>query len=168
MGVRIKINGREYDRPEDLPPDLRRLYDEVLQRLGPELADRDGNGVPDIAEAGAAAGSPPGAPGRIVVDGQSYDSLEAMPAEARRKYEETLRLRLASVVPNLPAKTVFKVAYSLMKPRLSIVKRGSPSAQPSNAPIEPPSAEAGLRNGLILIAALVAALALAFVLLRGR
>ncbi len=167
MGIKIKVNGREYDRPEELPPELRRLYDEALRRLGPAFADRDGNGIPDIAEGKATASSQPGMPSQIVVDGQTYGSLEEMPAEARRKYEDALRLQVASVVPNLPAKAVFKVALSLMKPEFRL-KTGSTPALPSNDPIEPPSAESGLRNGLVVLAALVAALILAFVLLRAR
>ena len=167
MGIKIKVNGREYDRLEELPPEVRRFYDEALRRLGPAFADQDGNGIPDIAEGKAAAGSPSGMPNPIVVDGRTYASVDEMPPDVRRKYEDTLRFQLASVVPNLPAKAVFKIAFSLIKPEFRL-KSGSTPADPSNAPIEPPSAESGIRNWLVLLAALVAALILAFVVLRAR
>ena len=41
------VNGRTYTNPDEMPPDVRREYDEAVRKL---TADRDGNGVPDIFE----------------------------------------------------------------------------------------------------------------------
>jgi hypothetical protein len=46
--ARITFNGRQYDSVEQMPPDARREYERVMQML----ADRDGNGIPDILERG--------------------------------------------------------------------------------------------------------------------
>src|SRR5687767_7396210 len=53
MTTRIIFNGREYKSPDDMPADVRRLYDQALQ----QLADADRDGIPDILEQGPEAGN---------------------------------------------------------------------------------------------------------------
>src|SRR5687767_13764205 len=43
-GKKILINGAAFDRPEDMPPELRAVYDRAQQLL----VDADGDGVPDV------------------------------------------------------------------------------------------------------------------------
>lgn len=85
---KISFNGHEYDSPEAMPPDVRRLY-EMAAGL---LADKDGNGMPDIFE-GAAAGNSAfvAHTTQFSVDGKLYSSLEELPPEARQKYEQAMK-----------------------------------------------------------------------------
>ena len=86
METRIVINGREYRSVDEMPVDVRRQYERAMATL----ADRDGNGVPDVFEGKA---RPPQSPdgrvtilqrsSRYVVNGREYDRLEDVPAEVR-------------------------------------------------------------------------------------
>lgn len=46
MSTSFTINGRTYHSLDEMPPDVRRQYDQMMQLL----ADRDGNGIPDGIE----------------------------------------------------------------------------------------------------------------------
>jgi hypothetical protein len=60
---RIVVNGKEYQRVEDLPPDLRAAYEKaVASRTTPPISMK------------------------VTFNGQEYDSLEAMPSFVRRLY----------------------------------------------------------------------------------
>ena len=48
--TRIVFNGQEYSSPEEMPPDVRQVYDRTMSTV---LADTDRNGVPDIFETGS-------------------------------------------------------------------------------------------------------------------
>ena len=45
--TRITINGVTYNRVEEMPPDVRKQYEQTLGRL---MEDRNQNGVPDLFE----------------------------------------------------------------------------------------------------------------------
>jgi hypothetical protein len=49
--MRIVINGQSYSDLSQLPPDVRQQYERILGGL----ADRDGNGIPDILEMGSSS-----------------------------------------------------------------------------------------------------------------
>jgi hypothetical protein len=73
---RIIFNGREYSSPDEMPPDVRRLYDEVMA---------------SVAASNKASG--PGQPAvkirtRFVVNGKEYSSVAEMPAAIRAAYEK--------------------------------------------------------------------------------
>ncbi len=46
--VRFAYNGKVYDSPEQMPPDVREKYDLAMQRI-----DKDHNGIPDALESSA-------------------------------------------------------------------------------------------------------------------
>lgn len=87
MTTRIIFNGKEYASVEAMPEGVRRLYEAAMQ----QLADKDRDGVPDVLERGGIANkfftiqhtS-------ITVDGKTYGSVEEMPADVRRVYEEAM------------------------------------------------------------------------------
>jgi cation transport regulator ChaB len=87
METRITVNGVEYKSVDDMPPDVRSQYERAMQML----ADKDGNGVPDILE-----GKSPPVPGgatkpvsvvthtsRIVLNGKQYKSWDDVPRQVR-------------------------------------------------------------------------------------
>ena len=73
---KIKINGREYSGVEEMPEDVRRIY----QQAGSALA-------------GAGPSADPARPGtRIIFNGQEFKSVDEMPPETRKIYESALTL----------------------------------------------------------------------------
>jgi putative oligomerization/nucleic acid binding protein len=48
---RIVFNGQEFSSPNDMPPEIRKAYDQVMSGV---LADADRDGIPDIMEGGHA------------------------------------------------------------------------------------------------------------------
>lgn len=184
MATKITVNGVTYDSVDAMPPEARRLYDEMLAKL-PDLTDRDGDGIPDIVESGAL----PIAPGATVrktfiVNGTTYGDLASMPSDVRQAYELGMRT-MASGDPEV-TKREFRVSFQVT-PGFSI-RKGSPlgsalrlmmhtpgadrAPQPllgntDAKPIEPGSSAGGLRAVLIL-AACVAGVLLLWFLTRGH
>jgi hypothetical protein len=83
--TRITINGVNYAGVEEMPPDVRQQYEQTLGKL---MADRDGDGVPDVLQGKAPAGDKSTVVIKqvksIVVNGQRYESLSDAPAEVQR------------------------------------------------------------------------------------
>lgn len=77
MTARITFNGRDYDSPEAMPPEVRAAYDRAVEMLK--------NG-------GKGSGTNPrinikmSTNVRFVHDGKTYNSLDEMPPEVRAKY----------------------------------------------------------------------------------
>jgi len=88
MNTKIVFNGREYSSVEEMPPDVRQLYEQMMGAF-----DANGNGVPDILEGG---GSPVNAQVtgsiNVVHDGKVYTRVEDMPPDVRQKYEKAMSL----------------------------------------------------------------------------
>jgi hypothetical protein len=88
MNARITINGREYESLDQMPEPDRKAYEQAMS----VLADRDGNGVPDILEGGSTRVDTSASRGavtsvvtksRFVVNGQEYERWEDVPAAMR-------------------------------------------------------------------------------------
>ena len=87
MTTRIIFNGREYKSPDEMPADVRRLYDQALQ----QLADADRDGIPDILEQGPEAGNVIGIQhSSFNVNGRNYASVDEMPWAVRRLFEKAM------------------------------------------------------------------------------
>jgi hypothetical protein len=77
--MQINVNGQNYSRWEDVPPDVR-------QQLAATLPDADKNGIPDLLEGNLSAlptGAQTFASTSIMVNGQSVNSLDQLPPEVR-------------------------------------------------------------------------------------
>ena len=91
----IVVDGQVYNDVNEMPPDIRALYEDALRN-----ANR--NGMPDpyantdpFANQAGAINIQTGTPTvmnttRFVVDGQTFDSLDQLPPEARAKYEQAM------------------------------------------------------------------------------
>lgn len=81
--AKINFNGQEYDSPEAMPPEVRRLFD----MMSGMLADANQDGVPDIL-----AGVTPTVvqSTQFVVGGQAYQRLNDLPPEARQRVAQAL------------------------------------------------------------------------------
>ncbi len=71
---RIVVNGREYGKPEDMPEDVRKLYENAMQKL-----------AQDGVEAGGVISST-----KIVFNGREYSSITEMPDKERSLYKAAL------------------------------------------------------------------------------
>lgn len=99
----IVIDGKTYRGVEEMPPDVRQKYEQVMRTLGdangnqiPDafesmniFADRDKDGVPDMLQNISATNTIMNSM-KIIVDGKEFDSVESLPSEARAKYEEAM------------------------------------------------------------------------------
>ena len=78
------MNGREYSDPRDLPPDLRAAYEKAMQ-----------------ASPGGEANNPTGE--RFVINGQEFESEEAMPPDVRRLCHDIMSVIETNGEVTLPA-----------------------------------------------------------------
>jgi hypothetical protein len=154
----INFNGQEYDSPDAMPPEVRRLYELANQML----ADKDGDGVPDLF--GQVAGTSQAnvvQTTQFVVDGKVYTSLDELPAEARRKYEQTLGQWDANRngIPDMLEGSIFGAATQApATPQAP----GAPPAPPSPMPLPTVVSSDSLPLGArLLIAGLVVLLLIA-------
>ncbi len=81
MTPRIRFNGTEYESPEAMPPAVRAAYQKAL-----ELARQAGTG----GLLGGNVKVKVSTNMRIVHNGQTYDSIDALPPELRAKYQAAL------------------------------------------------------------------------------
>ncbi len=82
----INVNGQNYSRWEDVPP-------EVRQQLAATLPDADKNGVPDLFEGnlgGLPAGAQTFASTSIMVNGQPVQTAADLPPEIQEKLQQAL------------------------------------------------------------------------------
>ena len=91
MATRITVNGKEYGSLDEMPPDVRKNFEKMIGML----ADRDGNGVPDILEGKALIGPAHGS-GNVTsavhtsfkINGQAYERFEDIPPELRQVFKD--------------------------------------------------------------------------------
>ena len=176
MAGKIRVNGVDYDGIETMPPEMRRVYEQALARV-PSLADRDGDGVPDvIARQAMSIHSGQVVRKMIVVNGVQYDDERTMPPDVREIYERGIRF--AAMAGPSAQKASIQVSFQLKGPNVDFrlgremplgtgdkslppsLARAVPSGRPQ--PIEPTSAGVGVRVALVLAACLAAGLALWF------
>ena len=100
---RIVIDGKTYNSVDEMPDDVRRNYEEAMKgfaavnetsasgslaNMSNLFADNNNNGVPDIME-GAPVINVAGAL-KYIVDGKVFSNVDALPPEARAKYEQAM------------------------------------------------------------------------------
>jgi hypothetical protein len=99
----IVIDGKTYNSVEEMPPDVRQKYEQVMGSLGdangnqiPDvfeslkiLADQDKNRMPDFVE-NLVAGQAVVNSMKIIVDGKEFNGIENLPPEARARYEAAM------------------------------------------------------------------------------
>jgi hypothetical protein len=170
--AKITINGREYDSPEEMPSDARHLYEDAMRQALPALRDQDGNGVPDLFEAGGSARARTFLSSRITVNGKTYMGVEEMPPEVRETYE---RVMASPASPGGPVKkNEFFFSFGISRgarPQSGATGSSTSAASqplPSMAsPIEPSGAQSRVQALLVFLAGAMAA-GLAFWIFRAR
>ncbi len=93
MSLKIVFNGQEYDSVDAMPPDVRKEYDVALETL------RKSGGEEILSvlqrDMGVSGTHIKATFHEIVVNGKKYDSVDAMPPDVRRTYEQAMA-RVAS------------------------------------------------------------------------
>jgi len=99
----IVIDGKTYQSVNEMPPDVRQKYEQAMRSMRdtdgdrlPDafesthpLADQDRDGMPDVLESMMSNSVSAGAM-KVVVDGKEFNSIDALPPEARARYEEAM------------------------------------------------------------------------------
>ena len=137
MGTnRITVNGQHYDSPEDMPPDVRRVYEEAMRAVAPQLGQasetvfsaRSGLVNTNIVIRK-----------NVFVKNQKYDSLDAMPPEVRQLAENALEQAGVSTGVPSPGKGLhFSVNVGVSPPSSPAGPDATQAYRP--LPIEPTSA----------------------------
>lgn len=89
----IVVNGKSYSSVEEMPPEIRKVYQETMG----VLADADRNGIPDILEGKSGAkitvqniSARTGNTAIVDSDGKVYTDVSSLPPEAREKYARAM------------------------------------------------------------------------------
>jgi len=158
MTTRITINGQEYDSPEQMPPDVRKIYDGALAMGAPLLADRDGNGVPDVLEGKGGIRFAAQVAKAFLVNGVRYASVDEMPPDVRQAYEQAMA-KVEAGGSGVKINTVrFAPTFTFRLGGKSNPPGAPPPGMPSGPrPIEPANIESGIRNFVVTVLLLVSA-----------
>lgn len=180
MGTKITVNGVAYDSVEAMPPEARQIYEKAMAQM-PSLADRDGDGLPDVVR-GHGFSVQSVVRKKFIVNGVAYDDENAMPADVRQQYEQAMKAMNSGGSGVNVKKNEIKMSFQVTGPGLKLgigsapnlpgvsssTSANVPSSAPALAqaignmakPIEPSTVGASLRLAISLAAALVGALVL--------
>ncbi len=96
VSLKIVFNGKEYDSVDAMPPDVRKEYEVALETL------RKSGGEEILSvlqrDMGVTGAHIKATFREIVVNGKTYDSVDAMPPDVRRTYEQAMARTKAPVV----------------------------------------------------------------------
>jgi len=88
VSLKIVFNGQEYDSADAMPPDVRKEYEVALETL------RKSGGEEILSvlqrDMGVSGTHIKATFREIVVNGKKYDSVDAMPPDVRRTYEQAM------------------------------------------------------------------------------
>jgi hypothetical protein len=110
---RIVIDGKSYNSVNEMPPEVRRQYEEAMRAVRSGIGDAEAGETPNMPNASTSTGglanlfadnNKDGMPDvmdnipavnvfggmNIVVDGVTYNRLEDLPPEARARYEQAM------------------------------------------------------------------------------
>ena len=137
---KITINGQQYDSPEAMHPDVRRMYDEAMRTVGSSLAGGQGGGSTQVftGQAGPVGGSV--VVNRVItVNNRTYGSVDELPPDVRQQYEDALKA--ATPLMTHP-KTSLHLSVNFGGPEVRGLDDASRPPMPTPmVPIEPSSSE---------------------------
>lgn len=164
MTKKILFNGKEYDSPDEMPPDARQAYEAAMGQFNDMFADPDRDGVPDIFEnltPGHAQNVQVFTTSNVIVDGKAYDSLADLPSEVQQKFQAAFEDKNRDGIPDAFEKLgqVSQASFSSKLPQANLPPM---AIQPESAS---PLAWLILAGGVILVLLVVIA-GLVFLLAR--
>jgi hypothetical protein len=146
--TKITINGQQYDSPDAMPPEVRRMYEEAMKALagGPS----GGSTQVFTGQAGQLGGKL--VVNRVVtVNNRTYRSVDELPPGLRQQVEAALSGTAMQVRP----KTGLHVSVNMTGPQARSLDDPSMSRPPAPLPIEPSTLEARIRDIPVSLAILV-------------
>lgn len=165
MGTsKITVNGQQYDSPDAMPPDVRRIYDEAMRAVGPALA---GGQTSDSTQV-LGGQLLPGVKGNVVihrtitVNNQTMKNIDELTPELRQRVQAGLQQ--AGGAAGEGAKAGFHVSLNLGRPDMRTVYDPGGTTPAMMRPIEPGSLSPGARRfiGSLIFWVVVGLLAFAF------
>jgi hypothetical protein len=93
INIGVTFNGKHYRSPDDMPPEVREKYEQVMKLF----ADNNNDGTPDILDGTPGASFISGViksvtanlEQKFIVDGQEHSSIGDLPQPARRTLEQS-------------------------------------------------------------------------------
>ncbi len=86
----IEFNGKIYASVEEMPPEERKVYEEAMRLLAEGKEKGLGGLMKEVKEVSGSHQEVEIRAVKIVVNGQEYTSVEGMPPEARKIYEQSI------------------------------------------------------------------------------
>jgi hypothetical protein len=77
---KFKINGKEYNSIEEMPPDIRSAFEKAM-------SSQAGTGIQTVTQT------------KIIFNGTEYQSIDAMPPDVRQLYEKVLKAAETGEMP---------------------------------------------------------------------
>ena len=88
---RITINGQQYNSPDEMPPDVRALYDNAIQAMGNALPGGKPGDTTVFTTRGGLLSTNIVVRKNITVNDKKYKSLDEMPPEVRQLAENAMQ-----------------------------------------------------------------------------
>ena len=168
MSTKIIVNGVAYDSVDAMPPDVRRVYDDMMAKF-PNLIGSAGASLPQVTHRKAGPLDVTTSVQKMfVVNGKIYGGDAAMPPDVREQLEQAIRATRASGQTaqkdqvNVsfqvagPGFTLGKVSDGSERPGARLVASESSSSGAPPAPIEPAAIEWRARFAIVLGVVVVA------------
>jgi hypothetical protein len=127
--TKIIINGQEFSDIDQMPPDVRQQYDKAMSLL----ADRDGNGVPDILEGKANPNSSNTAgnsvvikrtTSRVIVNGREC-TADGLPSAVKSLLSFSASSNVAGSPPLVQKAVAFRLNRSTIFAIISVLSLGA-------------------------------------------
>jgi hypothetical protein len=161
----ITVNGQHYDSPDEMPPNVRRLYELALQAATPAATSapgepHEGESTHVIAGSGFGVNTRIVTRTKFVVNDHTYKNLDGLPANVRVLAEDAMKQAPPTGDPAQKPGVRFTVRVT--RPQLTLGMQSKPPVDPrltmsGAAPIEPSSVGIGVRNILTTVVLLLLA-----------
>lgn len=150
---KIMINGQPYESPDAMPPDVRRTYEEAMRAVGSPSASRENDGTTQVFTGHAGDLGASVVVNRVVtVDQRTYGSVDELPPDVRRLYDDALGGADPQVGSTRP-KTSLHLSVNLTGPEVRTVD--DPGRGPVPLPFDSTSTESKLRSLPVTLAIIV-------------
>ena len=148
---KITINGQHYDSPDEMPPDVRRMYEAALQAIKAPQAGQPG-------EITQVFSSPPDhgihasmvVNRKLVVSNRTFKSADEMPPDVRQLYDAAMKGTGATA-----GQSGFHVSVNTTRPEVRSFGGSNSGSEPSPVPIEPSDLESRIRKLPVSLAILI-------------
>ena len=142
--TKLTVNGQQYDSPEAMPPEVRRMYEEAMRTM----ARLSASGQPgESTQVFTGQAGPLGASmvvNRVItVNDRTLGSIEELPPEARKLYEGAVMNASGQAIHR--PKASIHVSINVVGPKAQTFDDSGGSPTPFPLPIDASSTEARIR-----------------------